>query len=56
MADGRLNKTRHFLMKVANRVFTERPLSQVEVVADLLGYPTELTNTSAWAFLQRIDA
>ncbi|EFY94377.2 ATP-dependent DNA helicase PIF1 [Metarhizium robertsii ARSEF 23] len=49
--DNRQNKTRQFLMKVANRVFTERPLSQVEVVADLLGYPTELTNNSAWAFL-----
>lgn len=49
--DGQKNKTRQFLMKVANRVFTERPLSQVEVIADLLGYPTELTNTSAWAFL-----
>ncbi|KID81371.1 PIF1 protein [Metarhizium guizhouense ARSEF 977] len=49
--DGRQNMTRHFLMKVANRVFTERPLSQIEVVADLLGYPTELTNASAWAFL-----
>ncbi|KJZ68166.1 hypothetical protein HIM_12443 [Hirsutella minnesotensis 3608] len=49
--DGRQNKTRQFLMKVANRVFTERPLSQVEVVANLLGYATELTNSSAWAFL-----
>ncbi|KJK73763.1 hypothetical protein H634G_10968 [Metarhizium anisopliae BRIP 53293] len=49
--DNRQNKTRQYLMKVANRVFTERPLSQVEVVADLLGYPTELTNNSAWAFL-----
>lgn len=49
--DNRQNKTRQFLMKVDNRVFTERPLSQVEVVADLLGYPTELTNNSAWAFL-----
>ncbi|KJZ71586.1 hypothetical protein HIM_09055 [Hirsutella minnesotensis 3608] len=49
--DGSHNKTRQFLMKVANRVFTERPLSQVEVVADLLGYRTELTNSCAWAFL-----
>ncbi|KJZ69894.1 hypothetical protein HIM_10727 [Hirsutella minnesotensis 3608] len=49
--DGSQNKTRQFLMKVANRVFTERPLSQVEVVADLLGYRTELTNSCAWAYL-----
>ncbi|KJZ70119.1 hypothetical protein HIM_10489 [Hirsutella minnesotensis 3608] len=45
------NKTRQFLMRVANRVFTERPLSQVEVVAHLLGYPAEFTNSSAWAYL-----
>ncbi|XP_044714717.1 PIF1-like helicase domain-containing protein [Hirsutella rhossiliensis] len=48
---GRLNGTRQFLMRVANRVFTERPLSQVEVVAHLLGYPAEFTNSSAWAYL-----
>ncbi|KAM4056406.1 ATP-dependent DNA helicase PIF1 [Hirsutella rhossiliensis] len=45
------NRTRQFLMRVANRVFTERPLSQVEVVAHLLGYPAEFTNSSAWAYL-----
>ena len=45
------NKTRQFLMKVANRIFTERPLSQVEVAASLLGYDTELTSTKGWAFL-----
>ncbi|KAI8648527.1 ATP-dependent DNA helicase [Fusarium keratoplasticum] len=45
------NRTRHFLMRVANRVFTERPLSQVEVIAHLLGYPAEFTNSSAWAYL-----
>lgn len=49
--DGAGNKTRQFLMKVANRVFTERTLSQVEVVADLLGYPVEYTNSSGWAYL-----
>ncbi len=38
-------------MRVANRVFTERPLSQVEVVAHLLGYPTEFTSNTAWTFL-----
>ncbi|OAQ60809.1 ATP-dependent DNA helicase PIF1 [Purpureocillium lilacinum] len=45
------NRTRQFLMKVANRVFTERPLSQVEVVAHLLGYPAEFSNSNAWAYL-----
>lgn len=45
------NKTRRFLMRVANRVFTERPLSQVEVIAHLLRYPSEFTNTCAWAYL-----
>lgn len=45
------NRTRQFLMKVANRVFTERPLSQVEVVAHLLGYPSEYSSSSAWAYL-----
>ncbi|KJZ70434.1 hypothetical protein HIM_10172 [Hirsutella minnesotensis 3608] len=49
--NGAKNKTRQFLMRVANRVFTERPLSQVEVVAHLLQYPSEFTNTSAWAYL-----
>ncbi|KJZ69562.1 hypothetical protein HIM_11055 [Hirsutella minnesotensis 3608] len=49
--DGVGNKTRQFLMRVANRVFTERPLSQVEVVADLLGYPVEYKNSSGWAYL-----
>lgn len=38
-------------MKVANRIFTERELSQVEVVAHLLGYPTEFVSNSTWTFL-----
>lgn len=45
------NKTRQFLMRVANRIFTERPLSQVEVVAHLLGYPTEFASNHSWTFL-----
>ncbi|OWT42256.1 ATP-dependent DNA helicase PIF1 [Pochonia chlamydosporia 170] len=48
---GKRNKTRQFLMRVANRVFTERALSQVEVVASLLGFPTEFSSNSAWTFL-----
>ena len=45
------NRTRQFLMRVANRIFTERPLSQVEVVAQLLGYKMEFTNNDVWTFL-----
>ncbi|KAF4448962.1 ATP-dependent DNA helicase PIF1, partial [Fusarium albosuccineum] len=48
---GTGNRTRQFLMRVANRIFTERSLSQVEVIAHLLGYPTEFGNSSAWTFL-----
>ncbi|KAL8367267.1 hypothetical protein RB599_010317, partial [Gaeumannomyces hyphopodioides] len=50
-ADKRENRTRQFLMRVANRIFTERALSQVEVVSHLLGYPTEFANNDAWTFL-----
>ncbi|EJT67974.1 hypothetical protein GGTG_14449 [Gaeumannomyces tritici R3-111a-1] len=38
-------------MRVANRVFTDRAVSQVEVAAHLLGYGTEFANNEAWAFL-----
>lgn len=47
----RENRTRQFLMRVANRVFTERALSQVEVVAHLQGYGTEFASNKAWTFL-----
>jgi hypothetical protein len=43
--------TREFLARVANRIFTERALSQVEVAAHLLGFPTEFTHNQAWAHL-----
>ena len=45
------NRTRQFLMRVANRIFTERSLSQVEVIAHLLGYDMEFTNKNAWTFV-----
>ncbi|KAM4055528.1 PIF1 protein [Hirsutella rhossiliensis] len=45
------NKTRVFLLKAANRVFTERSLSQVEVIAHLLGYPAEFSSGAAWAYI-----
>jgi len=50
-ADGVENRTRQFLMRAANRIFTERPLSQVEVIAHLMGYRMEFSNNEAWAFL-----
>lgn len=52
VSDGaRRNKTRQFLMRVANRIFTERPVLQVEVVAYLLGYPMEFSSAKSWTFL-----
>ncbi|KAM4061856.1 PIF1-like helicase [Hirsutella rhossiliensis] len=48
---GAGDDTRQFLARVANRVFTERALSQVEVVAHLLGHPSEFSGSSAWAYL-----
>ncbi|EKG09158.1 hypothetical protein MPH_13842 [Macrophomina phaseolina MS6] len=50
-SEGRENRTRQFLMRVANRVFTERTLSQVEVVAHLQGHGTEFASNDAWTFL-----
>ena len=49
--DGHQNKARQLLMRIANRVFTERTLSQVEVVSHLLGYPTEFAHIEVWTFL-----
>ncbi|KAF2184535.1 hypothetical protein K469DRAFT_780863, partial [Zopfia rhizophila CBS 207.26] len=45
------SKARQFLVRVANRVFTERALSQVEVTAHLLGYRTEFTHNETWTGL-----
>jgi hypothetical protein len=45
------SKARQFLVRVANRVFTERALSQVEVTAHLLGYRTEFTHNKTWTGL-----
>ncbi|KAJ2899375.1 hypothetical protein MKZ38_003082 [Zalerion maritima] len=48
---GRGNRTRQFLMRVANRIFTERALSQVEVIAYLQGHGTEFASNDSWTFL-----
>jgi hypothetical protein len=45
------NKARQFLVRVANRLFTERTVSQVEVAAHLLGYPTEFTHNPTCTIL-----
>jgi len=45
------NKTRQFLMRLANRVFTDRELSSVEVINHLFGYETDYTNVSEWTYL-----
>ncbi|CVL09413.1 uncharacterized protein FMAN_15546 [Fusarium mangiferae] len=49
--DNRHSQARQFLLRMANRIFTERALSQVEVLAHFQGYETELTNSTAWTFL-----
>jgi len=38
-------------MRVANRIFTERVVSQVEVVSYLLRYTMEFANNNTWTFL-----
>lgn len=48
---GSDNRTRQFLVRMANKVFTERALSQVEVAAHLLGFCTEYTNNKVWTYL-----
>ncbi|KNB18529.1 hypothetical protein FOXG_15932 [Fusarium oxysporum f. sp. lycopersici 4287] len=49
--DNRHSQARRFLLRMANRIFTERALSQVEVLAHFQGYETEFTNSTAWTFL-----
>ncbi|KJZ69898.1 hypothetical protein HIM_10709 [Hirsutella minnesotensis 3608] len=46
-----LNESRQFLMRAANRIFSERQLSAVEVCYHLLGYDTDFTNVPHWSFL-----
>ncbi|KAM6514313.1 hypothetical protein FALCPG4_015463 [Fusarium falciforme] len=46
-----LNESRQFLMRTANRIFSERQLSAVEVCYHLLGYQTDFTNVPQWSFL-----
>ncbi|KAM4062555.1 PIF1 protein [Hirsutella rhossiliensis] len=46
-----LNESRQFLIRTANRIFSERQLSAVEVCYHLLGYDTDFTNVPHWSFL-----
>jgi hypothetical protein len=45
------NRTRKLMARLANRIFTERALSQVEVAAHLLGFGMEFTHNKDWAYL-----
>lgn len=42
------DKTRQFLARTANQIFTSRELSSVEVCANLLGYPNSFSSQKAW--------
>ena len=45
------NDTRSFFVKAANKIFTDRELSAVEVQSHLLGHPTDYTNVQQWTYL-----
>jgi hypothetical protein len=44
-------ETRSFLLRVANRVFSQRELSQPEVLGHLLGFGTDVHNVPAWTWV-----
>ncbi|KAL6406058.1 hypothetical protein AUP68_10619 [Ilyonectria robusta] len=45
------DETKSFLLRVANRIFTSRELSQPEVLGYLLGFGTDFTNVPAWTWV-----
>ncbi|KAJ3568908.1 hypothetical protein NPX13_g6264 [Xylaria arbuscula] len=45
------NESRQFLMRAANRIFSERQLSAVEVCYFVLGYETDFTNVPHWSYV-----
>ncbi len=45
-----MEETKSFLLRVANRIFTSRELSQPEVLGHLLGFGTDFTNVEAWTW------
>ncbi|KAL4403586.1 hypothetical protein CABS03_15038 [Colletotrichum abscissum] len=48
-AAQRNNKTRRFLARTANQIFTSRELSAVEVCSNLLGYKNSYCSETSWA-------
>jgi hypothetical protein len=42
------DKTRQFLSRTANQIFTSRELSSVEVCSSLLGYPNSFSSQEKW--------
>ncbi|KAF7534594.1 hypothetical protein G7Z17_g13342 [Cylindrodendrum hubeiense] len=48
---GKENRARQFLMRVANRIFTDRALSHVEVIANLMGYPSDFSSVTQWSYV-----
>jgi hypothetical protein len=44
-------ETKSFLLRVANRIFTSRELSQPEVLGYLLGFGTDFTNVTVWTWV-----
>ncbi|KJZ68594.1 hypothetical protein HIM_12014 [Hirsutella minnesotensis 3608] len=46
-----VNESRQFLMRAANRIFSDRQLSAVEVCYFLLGYQTDFTNVPHWSYI-----
>jgi hypothetical protein len=45
------NESRQFLIRAANRIFSERQLSAVEVYYFLLDYQTDFTNVPHWSYI-----
>ncbi len=45
------DETKSFLLRVANRIFTSRELSQPEVLSYLLSFGTDFTNVNAWTWV-----
>jgi hypothetical protein len=44
-------ETKSFLLRVANRIFSSRELSQPEVLGYLLGFETDFSNVSTWSWV-----
>ena len=49
------DKTRQFLARTANQIFTSRELSSVEACANLLGYPNSFSSQKVWQNVHMTD-